>query len=178
MQPRIRRRMIALVLPLWLVACGKNPEEKAAEIGKEVDLALGSQRWEQAEKKAQEVLAIAKISDATRDQARLKLEQAKSEQQAKLHYQRFVGAADTDHDTAMAAYRDMAQGSYYRTLAKTEHDRILPSYIADHMEKASSAAFNGRCADAKQQLQLVLDVDPQNAKAVELSKKPCAKKAD
>jgi hypothetical protein len=76
----------------------------------------------------------------------------------------------------MAAYRDMAQGSYYRTLAKSEYDRILPTYIDDHLEKATSANFNGRCTDAKQQLQLVLDVDPQNTKAVELSKKPCSKK--
>jgi hypothetical protein len=78
----------------------------------------------------------------------------------------------------MAAYRDMAQGSYYRTLAKSEYDRILPTYIDDHLEKATSANFNGRCTDAKQQLQLVLDVDPQNTKAVELSKKPCSKKAE
>lgn len=178
MQPRSRLKMTFLALPLLLFACGKNPEQKAAEISKEVDAALGSQRWEQAEKKAQEILAIGKLSDATRDQARLKLEQAKSEQQAKSHYQRFSGAAGTDHDTAMAAYRDMAQGSYYRTLAKTEYDRILPSYLEDHLEKATSANFNGRCPDAKQQLQLVLDADPQNAKAVELSKKPCPKKAE
>ncbi len=178
MQPRTRLKLISLALPILLLACGKNPEEKAAEIAKDVDAALGTQRWEQAEKKAQEILAIAKLSDATRDQARLKLEQAKSEQQAKLHFQRFSGAAGTDHDTAMAAFRDMAQGSYYRTLAKSEYDRILPSYVEDHLEKAGSATFNGRCTDAKQQLQLVLDVDPQNAKAVELSKKPCTKKAE
>ena len=178
MQPRNRMKMTFLAVPLFLLACGKNPEQRAAEISREVDAALSSQRWEQAEKKAQEILALSKLSDATRDQARLKLEQAKSEQQAKLHFQRFSGAAGTDHDTAMAAYRDMAQGSYYRTLAKGEYDRILPTYIDDHLEKATSANFNGRCTDAKQQLQLVLDVDPQNTKAVELSKKPCSKKAE
>lgn len=178
MQRRNRHKLTAFALPLLLLACGKNPEEKAAEIGKEVDAALSTQRWEQAEKKAQEILAIAKISDATRDQAKLKLEQAKSEQQAKLLYQKFSGAAGTDHDGAIASYRDMAQGSYYRGLAKTEYERILPSYIDDHIEKANSAIFNGRCADAKQQLQTVFDVDPQNQKAVDLSKKPCPKKPE
>ena len=178
MQRRNHQKLTVLALPLLLLACGKNPEQKAAEIGKEVDAALSTQHWEQAEKKAQEILAIAKLSDATRDQAKLKLEQAKSEQQAKILYQKFSGAAGTDHDTAMAAYRDMAQGSYYRGLAKTEYERILPSYIEDHLEKASSANFNSRCPDAKQQLQLVFDVDPQNQKAVELSKKPCPKKPD
>lgn len=178
MQRRNRHQQTFLALSLLLFACGKNPEQKAAEIGKEVDAALSTQHWEQAEKKAQEILAIAKISDATRDQAKLKLEQAKSEQLAKTLYQKFSGAAGTDHDTAMAAFRDMAQGSYYRGLAKTEYERILPSYIEDHLEKANSASFNGRCADAKQQLQMVFDVDPQNQKAVELGKKPCPKKAE
>ena len=93
MQPRNRMKMTFLAVPLFLLACGKNPEQRAAEISREVDAALSSQRWEQAEKKAQEILALSKLSDATRDQARLKLEQAKSEQQAKLHFQRFSGAA-------------------------------------------------------------------------------------
>ena len=75
----------------------------------------------------------------------------------------------------MAAFRDMAQGSYYRGLAKTEYERILPNYIEDHLGKANSASFNGRCTDAKQQLQMVFDVDPQNQKTVELGKNPAPK---
>mgnify|MGYP001328269650 CR=1 FL=1 len=179
MLSRNRVLLSVFVSSFFLVsACGKNPEQKAAEISKEVEAALASQLWDQAEKKAQEILAIPKLSDGTRDQARLKLEQAKSEQQAKQHYQKFVGAASNDHDSAMAAYRDMPQNSYYRGLAKTEYDRILPSFVEDHLEKATSAHFNGRCPDAKQQIQMVLDVDAQNQKALELTKKPCGKKPE
>lgn len=172
------RLLCAFVVFLVLSGCGKKPEERAAEIGKELDAALGSQSWEVAEKKAQEILAIAKLSDTTRDQARLKLEQAKSEQQSKLHYQKFAGAAGNDHDSAMGAYRDMPQNSFYRGLAKNEYERILPTYVDDHLEKANSAHFNGRCEDAKQQIQSVLEVDPQNQKALDLSKKACAKKSE
>lgn len=137
MQPRTRLKLISLALPILLLACGKIPRRKPPRLPK-----MSTLHWERSAgsrpKKAQEILAIGKLSDATRDQARLKLEQAKSEQQAKLHFQRFSGAAGTDHDTAMAAFRDMAQGSYYRTLAKSEYDRILPSYVEDHLKKRAA----------------------------------------
>lgn len=164
----------ALVLALALGGC-KDPELRAVQMTKDVDAALAVQKWELAEKRAQEILNLSKLSEFSRDQAKLKLDQARSEQQAKLHYQKFVGYLNTEPDTAIAAYRDMPEGSYYRQQAKDEYLRLRPAYIADHLEKAEQAHNNGRCDDVKPQLQLVLDVDPQNGKALELGKKPCGK---
>ena len=143
---------------------------------KEVDAALAQQKWELAEKKAQEIVNMAKLSDVSRDQAKLKLEQARSEQQAKLQYQKFVGYVNTEYDTAVAAYRDMPESSYYRQQAKADYDKIRPGYIEDHLGRAQSALGGARCDDVKAQLQLVLDVDPQNSKAMDIGKKPCGKK--
>ena len=83
---------------------------------------------------------------------------------------------NTEYDTAIAAYRDMPENSYYRQQAKADYEKIRPSFIEDHLNRAQSALGGGRCEDVKAQLQLVLDVDPQNAKAIEVSKKPCGKK--
>lgn len=165
------------LLALALASLGgcKDPEVRAVQITKEVDAALAAQKWELAEKKAQEILALGKLSEFSRDQAKLKLDEARSEQQARVHYQKFTGYLATEPDTAIAAYRDMPEASYYRQQAKPEYDRLRPAYIADHLEKAEQALSNGRCDDAKPQIQLVLDVDPQNAKAMELGKKPCGK---
>lgn len=168
--------VLAAVFAVGLASSGcKNPEAQAAEILRDVERALSQQQWEQAEKRAQEAVAIAKLSEATRDQAKLKLEQARSEQQAQKLYQRFVGAASTDHDVAIGSYKDMPESSYYRQQARPEFERIRPSYVEDHLERAKSAHFNGRCDDAKHELQLVLDVDAQNRKAMELNKAPCGK---
>lgn len=172
-----KRSLVAAALALLLLApaCGKNPETQAASLLREVERALSQQQWELAEKKAQEAANLPKLSEATRDQAKLKLEQARSEQQALKLYQKFVGHASTDHDVAVGSYKDMPETSYYRQLARPEFDRIRPSYVEDHLERAKSAHFNGRCDDAKHELQLILDVDAQNRKAMELNKAACGK---
>jgi hypothetical protein len=168
---------VGLVLSLWGPGgCAKDPEIQAVLLTKEVDAALAQQKWEVAEKKAQEIVNLPKLSDVSRDQAKLKVEQARSEQQAKLQYQKFVGYVNSEYDTAVAAYRDMPESSYYRQQARADYEKIRPSFIEDHLTRAQSALGGGRCEDVKAQLQLVLDVDPQNGKAIEIGKKPCGKK--
>jgi hypothetical protein len=156
--------------------CGKDPEVRAVELTKQVDALFAQHKWEQGEKKAQEILALSGLSAPSRDQAKLKVDQARSEQQARQQYQRFVGNKDTDADAAMGAYRDLPETSIYRQLGRAEFDKLRPAYISDHIEKAESALQNGRCADFKSHIQLVLEVDAQNHKAMDLAKKPCAKK--
>jgi hypothetical protein len=165
-----------LGLTLAMSGCSKDPEVRAVEISKEVDVLFAQQKWEAGEKKAQEIMALSGLSATSRDQGKLKLDQARSEQQAKPQYVRFMGHKDTDPDVAVAAFRDMPENSYYRQQARADYDKIRPAYITDHLEKATAAHENGRCADWKTQVQMVLDVDPQNQKAMELSKKPCTKK--
>lgn len=156
--------------------CGKDPEVKAVELTKQVDVLFTQHKWEQGEKKAQDILALSGLSAPSRDQAKLKVDQARSEQQARQQYQRFVGNKDTDTDVAVAAYRDLPETSVYRQLGRADYEKLRPQFITDHIEKAESALQNGRCPDGKSHLQQVLDVDPQNQKAMDLAKKPCGKK--
>lgn len=178
---RMRRAGIPAIGLLSLVLagslhCGKDPEVKAVEMTKQVDALFAGHKWEQGEKKAQEILALSGLSAPSRDQAKLKVDQARSEQQARALYQKFVGNKDTDGDSAVGAYRDLPETSVYRQLGRGDYERLRPQYIADHIEKAESALQNGRCADGKAHLQQVLDVEPQHQKAMDLAKKPCAKK--
>ncbi|HNN91863.1 MAG TPA: hypothetical protein PKI03_06330 [Pseudomonadota bacterium] len=156
--------------------CGKDPEVKAVELTKQVDTLFAQHKWEQGEKKAQDILSLSGLSAPSRDQAKLKVDQARSEQQARQQYQRFVGNKDTDTDVAVAAYRDLPETSVYRQLGRGDYEKLRPQFITDHIEKAESALQNGRCADGKSHLQQILDVDPQNQKAMDLAKKPCGKK--
>lgn len=167
---------LGILLGLGISGCAKDPEIQAVTLTKEVEAALAQQKWELAEKKAQDIVNLPKLSDVSRDQAKLKVEQARSEQQARLQYQKFVGYVNSEYDTAVAAYRDMPESSYYRQQARADYDKIRPSFIEDHLTRAQSALGGGRCEDVKAQLQLVLDVDPQNGKAIEIGKKPCGKK--
>ncbi len=181
MTRRARRAGLSAVGLLGLLLggslhCGKDPEVKAVELTKQVDALFAQHKWEQGEKKAQDILGLSGLSAPSRDQAKLKVDQARSEQQARQLYQRFVGNKDTDGDLAIGAYRDLPETSVYRQLGRTDYEKLRPQYIADHIEKAESALQNGRCADGKTHLQQVLDVDAQNQKAMDLSKKPCAKK--
>lgn len=158
------------------VYCGKDPEVRAVEITKQVDALFAQHKWEQGEKKAQEILALSGLSAPSRDQAKLKVDQARSEQQARQQYQRFVGTKDTDTDVAMTAYRDLPETSVYRQLGRADFEKLRPGYVSDHIEKAEAALQNGRCADFKSHVQLVLEVDAQSQKAMDLAKKSCAKK--
>lgn len=158
------------------VQCGKDPEVRAVELTKQVDALFAQNKWEAGEKKAQEILALSALSAPSRDQAKLKVDQARSEQQARQQYQRFVGNKDTDVDVAVAAYRDLPETSVYRQLGRSDFDKLRPTYVSDHLEKAESALQNGRCADFKSHVQLVIEVDAQNQKAMDLAKKPCSKK--
>ncbi len=182
LQPRRAAQARWLWAPLWAsvlcasLHCGKDPEVRAVEITKQVDALFAQHKWEQGEKKAQEILALSGLSAPSRDQAKLKVDQARSEQQARQQYQRFVGNKDTDADVAMAAYRDLPETSVYRQLGRSEFEKLRPAYVSDHIEKAESALQNGRCADHKSHVQLILEVDAQNQKAMDLARKPCAKK--
>lgn len=179
--PKMRKNCM-LVLPAFMglfglfSGCSKDPEVRAVEMTKQVEAAFAEQKWEVGERKAQEILALSGLSATSRDQAKLKLDQAKSEQLAKPQYIKFQGHKDTDVDTAVAAYRDMPENSYYRKLVAADYEKMRPGYISDHLEKAEAARLNGRCADFKTQTQMVLDADAQNQKAMDLSKKACAKK--
>lgn len=182
-QPLRRQRLASRWLlsllggALLLVAnCGKDPEVRAVEMTKQVDALFAQHKWEQGEKKAQEIVALSGLSATSRDQAKLKVDQARSEQQARQLYQRFVGHKDTDTDAAVNAYRDLPETSVYRQLGRPEYDKLRPAFVSDHIEKAESALQNGRCADFKSHVQLIQEVDPQNQKGMELGKKPCAKK--
>lgn len=170
---RARGSWIAGLLLLCGAAGCKSADERAAGVLKEAEAALGRQQWDAAFAKAREAAQLSGISEATRDQARLKEEQARAELQASTQYARFAGAVDGDIDTAVAAYRDLPAASYYRGLGKEAYERIRPAYIADHLGKAQAALDNGRCGDVKPQAQLVLDVDPSHEKALALSKAPC-----
>jgi hypothetical protein len=169
--------VVGVLVSGLLVSAGcRKPDDQARRLLQSADEALARQKWDEAFARAHEAVQISGLSDAVRDQARLKEEQARAELQAQAQYARFMGAVDTDHDTAVAAYRDLPANSYYRQQAKDAYERIKPQFISDHLEKAQQALTNKRCDDAKAQLQLILDVDSGNARALELSKQPCTVK--
>ncbi|MCS6914869.1 MAG: hypothetical protein RMK29_19945 [Myxococcales bacterium] len=157
---------------LWL-ACRK-PDEQASRLLQQAEEALARQQWEQAFDRARQAASVAGISEALRHQAHLKEEQARRELQAQSQYARFVGALDTDPDTAVRAYRDLPEGSFYRQQGREAFERILPQYISDHLERAEQAFQHGRCQDGTAELQLVLEVDATNARAQALRGKGCS----
>lgn len=179
MTPR-RARLVPLLAALLaspLSGC-KKPDEQAARLLTEADGALARQQWDQAFAKAHEAALLGGVSEGVKDQARLKEEQARAEMQAQSQYARFVGALDNDVDTAVGAYRDLPQASYYRQQGKESFEKVRPQYVSDHLGKAEGALKNGRCDDWKAQVQLVLDIDPSNGKALELRKASCEAKKE
>ena len=178
MQPRIRQTDDLRYCCRLALACGKIPKKGPPRSARKstwrlARSALGTGRKEGAR-------SARDCQDPATRRAikhRLKLEQAKSEQQAKQHYQRFVREPLEPITTPRwRPIGDMAQGSYYRALAKSEHDRILPSYIEDHLEKATSATFNGRCADAKQQLSAGPGCRSAECQGRRAEQKPCTRR--
>lgn len=164
---------LSLSVTLPLAGCSKDVEVRAVELQREAEALLTDQKWEAAEKKAQEILALSDLSPISRAQAKKKVERAQSEQQTKLLYQRFLGTKDADPDAAVLAYLDMPEDSYYRGQVQGDFEKLKTSFVNDHLEKAESARDNGRCADFKAQIEQIVSADAKNQKALDLAKKPC-----
>lgn len=158
---------------LWLSGCRKDHADEARALLRQAEEALAHQQWEVAQGHTARIAALSGLPEALRDQARLREEQARAEVAARAQYARFAGSLETDPDTAVAAYKELPQTSYYRAQAREAYERLRPAYVSAHLEKARTALQNHRCDDAKAQLQLVLDVDAANAAAIELGKTPC-----
>lgn len=175
----VRRVLFGPLVLLFALGGGcRNADQQATRLLRDAEAAMSRQQWDAAFAKAHEAVLLAGLSEGVQTQARLKEDQARAELQAQINYARFSGAVDNDADTAVAAYRDLPATSYYRGLGKEAYERVRPTYIADHLEKAQAALANRRCADVKTQTQLVLDVDAANAKALDLGKQPCTVRKD
>lgn len=167
--------LCALLLSLALVGC--RADSQARRLLQEADAAIARQQWEVAQARAAAVAGISGVGDALRDQARLREEQARAEVAARALYVRFQGSAESDPDSAIQAYRELPQTSYYRAQAREAYERLRPAYVAAHLEKARNAILGHRCDEGKAQLQLVLDIDPANAVAIGLGKLPACQPA-
>lgn len=168
-------RCAALVLGalLGLSGCRKDHADEARALLRQAEEALAHQQWEVAQGHTARVATLSGLPEALRDQTRLREEQARAEIAARAQYARFAGSLETDPDTAVTVYKELPQTSYYRAQAREAYERLRPSYISAHLEKAKAALQNHRCDDHKAQLQLVLEVDPTNAAAIEQGKAPC-----
>lgn len=151
-----------------------DPDAEAAKLLVEVETDLQNKRWADAIDKSNRVLSTTGVPQSRRDLATTKRALAESEAKNKQVYDRFASAAGTgNYDSALGAYRDLPDASVYKGIAREDYDKIFPLFVENHLKLAAEARAQGNCAEARSQVQAVLDIDPKQVKALSAKDLPC-----
>jgi pSer/pThr/pTyr-binding forkhead associated (FHA) protein len=151
-----------------------DPDAEAAKLLVEVETDLQNKRWADAIDKSNRVLSTPGVPQSRRDLATTKRTLAESESKHKQVYDRFARAAGTgNYDSALSEYRELPDASVYKGIAREDYDKIFPLFVEKHLQTAAEARAQGNCAEARAQVQAVLDIDPKQVKALAAKDQPC-----
>jgi len=149
-------------------------DAEAAKTLIDVESDLAAKRWQDVLDKTGKIIGNNAIAIRTRDAATAKRTVAEKESKNKQIYDRFAGAAGSgNYDAALKTYREIPEDSVYQKSAKEDYDKIFPLFVESHLKNASDARAAGNCGEARSQVQMVLDVDPKQVKALAAKDQPC-----
>jgi pSer/pThr/pTyr-binding forkhead associated (FHA) protein len=150
-------------------------DAEAAKTLVDVESDLSSKRWQDVLDKTGRIVSNTAIAIRTRDAAQTKRAIAEKESKNKQIYDRFAGAAGSgNYDAALKTYREIPEDSVYQKSAKEDYDKIFPLFVESHLKLASDARAAGNCSEARSQVQLVLDVDPKQVRALAAKDQSCS----
>ena len=151
-----------------------DPNVAASKLLVEIDQDVQGKWWSKVLDKTSRLLGDASISSQLRDAAESKRRIATTEQSNKKLYDRFAGAAGSgNYDSALKAFAEIPGDSVYYKSAQEDYDQILPLFVESHLKSASDARLAGNCAEASAQVQMILDVDPKQVRALAAQDRPC-----
>ena len=151
-----------------------NPDAEANQILVDVEADLSAKRWSEAAEKSSRVLQNPGVSIKAKEVAQVKKTKAETEAKAKLVYDRFAMAAGgSNYDQALSAYKEIPDDSVYRNIAREDYDKIFPLFAESHLKSAEEARAQGNCTEFQNQVQIVLNMDPKQVKALAAKDRPC-----
>jgi hypothetical protein len=141
----------------------------------QADLDLAEERWDDATRRAEQVLKQPGQSDAVRAAAEMTKKRAENGRSSQQVVQRLFTALSTkDYDTALGINREMPPSVGFRVTAQQHYDLLLPTVIGLHLQKAEAARTAGNCAEVQSHIQQILTLVPDHADALQARWRPCA----
>ncbi len=149
-----------------------DAEGDAAKLLVDVDSDMQNKRWSEAVAKANRVLSNPAVSAKTRDSATTRRARADQESRVQPTYERFLSSGE-NYDQALALYREIPADSVYHVSARENYDKLFPLFVEKHLKAATDARAMGKCDDFRNEVKVVLDVDPKQVKALQARDLPC-----
>ena len=153
-----------------------DAESDAAKLLVDVDGDMQNKRWAEAIAKANRVISNPAVSAKTRDSATTRRTRADQESRVQPTYDRFLSSGD-NYDQALALYREIPPESVYHASARENYDKLFPLFVEKHLKAAEDARAIGHCDDFRNELKVILDLDPKQIKALSAKDRPCSEKS-
>ncbi|HEX6836087.1 MAG TPA: FHA domain-containing protein [Polyangia bacterium] len=148
-----------------VVKPSSDTEGAVARLLLEADKAMKAEDWEGAIAKCDEALKL----DPAQELARDKRQRAEAERKNRQAYTAFMkAAADSDFDSAVASYQEVAEDSVYRQKGSEKYAQVKKLYLRQHLDAAKRAKSAGKCEDARQHVEAALTIDETNSEAQEI----------
>lgn len=152
-----------------------DPNVAASKLLVEIDQDVQDKWWSNVLDKTSRLVGDPGLSSQLRDAAESKRRLATAEQSNKKAYDRFTGAARSGHyDSALKTFAEIPTDSVYYKSAHQDYNKIFLLFVESHLKSASDARLAGNCAEASAQVQMVLDIDPQQVRALDAKDRPCS----
>ena len=152
-----------------------DAEGDAAKLLVDVDSDMQNKRWAEAVAKANRVLSNPAVSPKTRDSATTRRARADQESRVQPTYERFLSSGE-NYDQALELYRQIPGDSVYHSSARENYDKLFPLFVEKHLKAAADARAIGKCDDFRNEVKIVLDMDPKQVKALTARDLPCSGK--
>ena len=153
-----------------------DAEGDAAKLLVDVDSDMQNKRWSEAVAKSNRVLSNPAVSAKTRDSATTRRARADQESRVQPTYEKFLSSGE-NYDQALALYREIPADSVYHASARENYDKLFPLFVEKHLKAANDARASNKCDDFRNEVKVVLDLDPKQVKALQVRDLPCNEKA-
>ena len=165
-----------LIVPLLRKELGlRKRGVQVVDLLSQADLDLAEERWDEATKRAEQVLHQPGQSDAVRAAAEMTKKRAENGRSSQQVVQRLLTAlSNKDYDAALSINREMPPSVGFRVTAQQHYDLLLPMVIGLHLQKAEAARTAGNCAEVKSHIGQILALVPDHADAMQARWRPCA----
>ena len=165
-----------LIVPLLRRELGlRKRGVQVVDLLSQADLDLAEERWDEATRRAEQVLRQSGQPDSVRTAAAMTKKRAENGRSSQQVVQRLFGAlGNKDYDAALAINREMPPSVGFRVTAQQHYDLLLPMVIGLHLQKAEAARTAGNCPEVNSHTQQILNLVPDHADAMQARWRPCA----
>lgn len=138
----------------------------------EIDNELQRQNWAAAISKSNHLLSAEQLPSVIHETAKSLRTRATDEGRAQQSYERLLNSAGS-HEQALASFQEIPENSFYRVGAHALYEKSFRQYTEKHLAAAERARQDGKCEVFRDEVSVVLALDPTQPTAAQAKMRPC-----